>query len=123
MLIAGPQVLYARMACVHAPRPRDDSGMFSLDEIHQISLCPAVNSVNSSTLLRHCGHGKGGDRDTQRSGTGGVAGGSSLRCGGEGTQRRAQAQLPYDVVLFPCQVVGDIAHVAVRSLQFHLGVC
>ena len=97
--------------------------MFSLDEINQISLCPAVNSVNSSTLLRLCGHGKGGDRDTQRSGTGGVAGGSPLRCGGEGTQRRAQAQLPYDVVLSPCQVVGDIAHVAVRSLQFHLGVC
>ena len=46
-----------------------------------------------------------------------------MRCGGEGTQRRAQAQLPYDVVLSPCQVVGDIAHVAVRSLQFHLGVC
>ena len=96
--------------------------MFSLDEIHQISLCPAVNSVNSSTLLRLCGHGKGGDRDTQRSGTGGVAGGSPLRCGGEGTQRRAQVQLP-DVVLSPCQVVGDIAYVAVRSPQFHLGVC
>ena len=46
------------------------------------------------------------------------------RCavGGEGTQRRAQAQLP-DVVLSPCQVAGDIAHVVVRSLQFHLGVC
>ena len=68
--------------------------MLSLDEINRISLCPPVNSVNSSTLLRLCGHGKGGDRDTQRSGTGGVAGGSPLRCGGEGTQRRAQVQLP-----------------------------
>ena len=97
--------------------------MFSVDEVNHISLCPAVNSVNSSTLLRHCGHGKGGDRDTQRSGTGGVAGGSPLRCGGEGTQRRARAQLPHDVVLSPFQVVGDIVHVAVRSLQFHLGVC
>ena len=47
------------------------------------------------------------------------------RCavGGEGTQRRAQAELPYDVALSPSQVLGDIAHVAVRSLQFHLGVC
>ena len=62
--------------------------MFSLDEINQISLCPAVNSVNSSTLLRHCGHGKGGDRDTQRSGTGGVAGGSPLRCEGGGYPAR-----------------------------------
>ena len=46
------------------------------------------------------------------------------RCavGGEGTQRRARAQLPHDVVLSPGQVVGDIVHVAVRSLQFHLGV-
>ena len=96
--------------------------MFSLDEINQISLCPAVNRVNSSTLLRLCGHGKGGDRDTQRSGTGGVAGGSPLRCGGEGTQRRAQAQLPYDVVLSPCQVVGDIAHVTVFAAVSSGGV-
>ena len=75
--------------------------MFSLDEIKQISLCLAVNSVNSSTLLRLCGYGKGGDRDTQRSGTGGVAGGSPLRCGGEGTQRGAQAELPCHVVSMP----------------------
>ena len=43
--------------------------------------------------------------------------------GGHRTQRRARAQLPHDVVLSPFQVVGDIVHVAVRSLQFHLGVC
>ena len=42
--------------------------------------------------------------------------------GGEGTQRRAQVQLP-DVVVSPRQVVGDVAYVAVRSPQLHLGVC
>ena len=61
----------------HSPHSRDGIG--------DISLCPDANSVNSSTLLRFCGCGSGGDRDTQRSGTEGVAGGSPLRCGGEGT--------------------------------------
>ena len=42
-----------------------------------------------------------------------MAAGSPLRCGGEGTQRGAQAEL----------VVSDIAHVVVRSLQFRLEVC
>jgi hypothetical protein len=70
--IAGLQVLCSSMACVHA----------------------VINSVKGSTLLCLCWLGEGGDRDTQRSGTGGVAGGSPLRCGGEGTQRRAQVQLP-----------------------------
>jgi len=53
--IAGLQVVCSSMACVHAPRPRDDSWMFSVDNINHISECPAViNSVKGSTLLCLC---------------------------------------------------------------------
>jgi len=115
--IAGLQVLCLSMACVNAPRPRDDNWIYSVDDIHHISECPAViNSVNASTLVCLCWFGEGGDRDTQRSGIGGVAGGSLLRCGGEGTQRRAQAELPYDVVFMPS--CGGRLHLAGRYPRF-----
>ena len=53
--IAGLQVLCLSMACVNAPRPRDDNWIYSVDDIHHISECPAViNSVKGSTLLCLC---------------------------------------------------------------------